>query len=251
LAKLTALRDCLLIYDYSSFPQDPSSEGLKLILQDMTRLIKNVVVLKSSEYIERGWCLYEYIVASLNVTVVCDEVNDPEFVKLRRWSSTRAPLPTSFKGHSFESSIQNAINQAVIQTVDRIRPQYVESKFTVEADRTLVTNLLIDKLMEALPSRKEYPSPYLGEWVDKPWQRDELSLAFTGKLNWDDMKSKWDHVGTYDIKPNELDVPFTIEEAVRRRYNVERPPRMSELEGVSRAFLGLLGSGRKKANPNS
>src|SRR5262249_42296908 len=49
LAKLSGFRNCLLIYDYTSFPQDPASTGLQLILQNMTRLIRNVVVLGSPE----------------------------------------------------------------------------------------------------------------------------------------------------------------------------------------------------------
>jgi hypothetical protein len=167
---------------------------------------------------------------------------------LRRWSSTRGPVSPSLKGHSFESSIQNAISQSIIAVVDRIRPKYVASGFTVEADRELVTGLLIDKLLDALPHRKEYPSPYLGEWVDKPWTKEDLTHAFTDRLDWDAMKDSWDHTQTYAYEPDELAVPTTIEEAVRMGYKVERPPPMSELEGMARVFSGL---GRSKPESSS
>jgi hypothetical protein len=248
LVKLRGLRDCLVIYDYSSFPQDPASPELALILENMTRLIGNVVVLASPEYVARGWCLYEYLIASIDVTVICDEVNDPSFVMLRRWSSTRGPVSLSLKGHSFESSIQNAISQSIIAVVDQIRPKYVASGFAVEADRELVTGLLVDKLLDALPHRKEYPSPYLGEWVDKAWTKEELTHAFTERLDWDAMKDSWDYTQTYAFEPDELAVPTTIEEVVRMGYKVERPPPMSELEGMARVFSGFGHSERESSS---
>ena len=86
----------------------------------MERLIEKVIVLKSTDYVERGWCLYEYIVASLKVTFVCDEVRDSDFVQLRQWSSMRAPASDSLRGHSFESSIQNSIDENILDIVNRI-----------------------------------------------------------------------------------------------------------------------------------
>lgn len=246
LERLRALSDCFLIYDYSSFPQDSGSEGLRLIFENMERLIDNVLVLSSADYVERGWCLYEYIVASLRVCIVCDEVNDPDFVQLRRWSDTQAPVSLSLKGHSHESNIQNAIGRGILETVDRIRPRYVDSGFTVATDRELVTRLLIDTLKRVLPTRKEYPSPYLGEWVDKAWKAEELTAAFTQHLDWDQMKEGWDHLDTSGLDPNELDVPSAIEEAVRRNYAITRSGPMSEWEGIGRVFSGL---GRRRPKP--
>jgi len=243
LAKLSQLTNCFIIYDYSSFPQDRSSIALDLILRNMTRLLNNVVVLASSDYLDRGWCLYEYIVASMRVNIVCDEVNDPDFVKLREWSSTKPPVSLSLKGHSFESNLQNTINKSVIETVNRIRPKYAQSSFTVEADRTIVTGLLIDDLMDTLPNRKEYPSPYLGEWVSKNWKREELAAAFTEHMDWEEMKRNWEHLGTVNMRPNKLGVPTTIEEAVRRGYLIERPPPISETDGLLRVFEGLMSRG--------
>jgi hypothetical protein len=242
LEKLRALKNCFLIYDYSSFPQDPSSDGLRLIFENMERLIDNVIILSSPDYVERGWCLYEYIVASFRVSVVCDEVNDPDFVQLRRWSDTHAPINLSLKGHSHESNIQNTISKGILEVVNRIRPRYVDSGFTVDTDRQLVTRLLIKTLISVLPTRKEYPSPYLGEWIDKSWKPEELSAAFTQHLDWDEMKKGWEDLDTFDLDPNELDVPATIEEAVKRNYAIERHGPMSEWDGIGRVWAGLFRS---------
>ena len=233
LAKLSALRDCFVIYDYSSFPQDPASAGLQEILKNMERLIEKVIVLKSTDYVERGWCLYEYIVASLKVTLVCDEVRDPDFVQLRQWSSMKAPPSDSIRGHSFESSIQNSIDENILDIVNRILPTYQKSGFSRLADRDVVTDLLIEKLMAALPPKKEYTSPYLGEWVSKRWTREELAKAFTEKLH-------WERLDTTKIAPHKLDVPSTIQQAVERRYAIERPPRLNLFSALERMIDGGL-----------
>lgn len=46
----------------------------------MTRLLRNVVILKSDDYAARGWCLFEYIVATMAQTIVCDELQHPKLV---------------------------------------------------------------------------------------------------------------------------------------------------------------------------
>lgn len=241
LRKLRGLKDCFLIYDYSSFPQDSRSPELRLILENMTRLIENVLILASPDYADRGWCLYEYVVASLRVAIVCDEVNDPDFVALRRWCSTHPPVNLSLKGHSVDSTIQNTISKEILEAVNRIRPRYVQSKFTVESDRQLVTDLLVRKLETTLPSRKEYPSGYLGEWVDKKWTYEELAAAFTETFDWDVMNERWDSVSTHNLlRPNELDVPSTIEGAVRKGYAVDRPGPMSTTESLFRVGEALF-----------
>jgi hypothetical protein len=242
LEKLRALTNCFLIYDYSSFPQDPSSDALRLIFEHMERLIDRVIILSSPDYVDRGWCLYEYIVASCRVSIVCDEVNDPDFVQLRCWSNTRAPISPSFRGHSHESNIQNTISKGILETVNRIRPRFVDSRFTVDTDRQLVTRLLIETLIRILPARKEYPSPHLGEWVTKSWKAEDLSAAFAQHLDWDDMKKGWEHLDTVDLDPNEPDVPSTIAAAVKRNYAIERHGPMSEWDGIGRAFAGLFRS---------
>jgi hypothetical protein len=240
LEKLRELKDCLLIYDYSSFPQDRTSNEFRTVIENMTRLIDNVVVLSSPDYMERGWCLYEYLVASLRVTIVCDEVNDPNFVDLRRWSATHAPINLSLKGHSSDSKIQNTISKEILEAVNRIRPKYVQSHFTVPDDQRHVTNLLVDHLYTALPARREYPSPYLGEWVNKAWTREEIATAFTEQMGGDELK--WNEFDSINMRPRHLDVPLTIEQAVRRKYAVDRPGPMDELDSISRTFEGLFTS---------
>ena len=81
--------------------------------------------------------------------------------------------------------------------------------------------------MAALPPKKEYPSPYLGEWVSRRWTREELAKAFTEKLH-------WERLDTTKIAPQELNVPSTIQQAVERRYAIERPPRLNLFSALER-----------------
>jgi hypothetical protein len=176
LAKLRALEDCFLIYDYASFPQDtaaPEDEALLLeILSGMNALISNVLVLTAPDFLERGWCIYEYTVASLRASIVCDELNDPNFVTLRNLAATQPPVSPRLTGHSIESEIQNAKNQRTLETVNAILPLFNRSKFTVERDREIVRNLLVSELGRALPSKMEY-LPYVGEWKTVSWTEEE------------------------------------------------------------------------------
>lgn len=96
LEKLRLLEDCFIIYDYCSFPQEPlnidEASKLQCILKYMGKLIENVVILHSADYTNRGWCIYEYIASSFLSSVVCDEIQEPAFVALRDWVSTRVPF---------------------------------------------------------------------------------------------------------------------------------------------------------------
>ena len=102
LRKLQALKDCFIVYDYSSFPQHPRSDqeeaDFRMILGSMGELIRSVVILEAPDYLQRGWCLYEYIVSSLHRTTVCDEVQDGRFVTLRDWATTDPPARTIVPG---------------------------------------------------------------------------------------------------------------------------------------------------------
>ena len=238
--RLRVLRDCFVVYDYCSFPQDRDPEKLSLVLENMTHLIRNVVILASDGYANRGWCLYEYLAATLQLSMVCDEIKDPDFVELLRWNSTEAPVNLSLKGHSHDAHIQNAINKGILDAVNRIRPRYIDSKFTVDQDREIVTKLLTEMLLRVLPGRREYPNPYLGEWVNKPWSREELELIFTDKRRSDAKIDELEYLGTTHLKPNRVYIPSTIEEAALKNYVTSRRKRMGYWESIWRVWEALL-----------
>jgi hypothetical protein len=221
LAKLQALEDCFLIYDYASFPQDTTSTkddaALREILMDMNALISNVLVLAAPDFLERGWCIYEYTVASMRASIVCDELNDPSYVLLRNLAATEPPVSMTLRGHSIESEIQNAKNQKTLETVNAILPLFNRSKFTVERDREIVRKLLVSELMRTLPSKMEYLS-YLGEWKTSSWTEEELYEAFTSELKWPPLQ--YSHL----FKPFEPKVPSTVAEAVTNGYELDRMP---------------------------
>lgn len=221
LAKLQSLEDCFLIYDYASFPQDtaaPEDEAALLeILSGMNSLISNVLVLEAQDFLERGWCIYEYIVASMRASIVCDELNDPNFVLLRNLAATRPPVSPRITGGGVESEIQNAKNQRTLETVNTILPRFNESKFTVERDRQIVRDLLVSELVRILPSRKEYVQ-YVGEWKTIPWTEEELREAFTSELKWKELQ----HSPLF--KPFTPKVPSTVAEAVRNGYRLDEMP---------------------------
>lgn len=236
--KLSKLQNCFMIYDYSSFPQRITNESekaaLENILTNMNQLIKNVVILKSPTYIERGWCIYEYILASLTLSAVCDEIRDPDFVRLRNFRATRPTLPENvFRGHSIDSSIQNSIAAEILQSVNRILPRFSHSLFTVEEDRKIVTELLLSLLLAVLPPKKEYPSPYLGEWIDVPWTREELQDAFQKEIQWGSLYT------SHSLNPYQLKVPDTLEEAMASNYSLDTAPPNTSMTWLER----ILGSG--------
>jgi hypothetical protein len=218
LEKLRQLKNCFIIYDYSSFPQQPLSgsedSDLQLILLYMTKLIKNVVILHSADYINRGWCIYEYIASSFLGSVVCDEMQDAKFVSLRNWVATRVPIPQNLFRDSWESQQQNYINDAILSTVNKILPLYKNALFTIEDDRKIVQGLLLNLLKRKLPAKKEHQL-YLGEWKTNRWTDDELKDAFDNEL-------KWNSEISLKRPEFEMDVPKTITEAVQRNYKINR-----------------------------
>jgi hypothetical protein len=191
------------------------------ILSGMNALISNVLVLAAPDFLERGWCIYEYIVASMRASIVCDELNDPAFILLRNLSATQPPVSPRLLGHAIESEIQNAKNQRTLETVNAILPLFNRSKFTVERDREIVRGLLVSELMKMLPAKQEYML-YLGEWKTIPWTEGELRDAFTGEL-------KWERLAYNDcFKPFEPKVPSTVIEAVANGYRLDQMPEQNE-----------------------
>jgi hypothetical protein len=225
LGMLQRLNDCFLIYDYSSFPQNTKAaedeQALRAILAGMNELISDVVVLAATDYLERGWCIYEYLVASMRASIICDEINEPGFVMLRNVAATRPPMYMGLRGSGIESGIQNAKSQATLKAVSGILPRFNKSKFTVEGDREVVRALLISELKQMLPLKMEY-EPYLGEWLNRQWDDNELRAAFSRGLDW-----KADQVA-HSFRPFEPKVPSALAEAVANGYQLDRMPLQSE-----------------------
>jgi hypothetical protein len=219
LQKLRALKDCFIVYDYSSFPQHPRSDqeeaDFRTILGSMDELIRQVVILDAPDYLERGWCLYEYIVSSLHRTTVCDEVQDARFVTLRDWASTDPPVALSFRD-SFESQQQNYLNERILGAVlNDVLPLYGEADFQYEADRAIVTELLLQHLVRTLPPTKESQA-YVGEWKTNTWSVERLRPFLSGTEELPRFESD---VG---IRRFETSVPANVQEAVDRRYEIKR-----------------------------
>jgi hypothetical protein len=185
------------------------------ILSGMNGLISNVLVLTAPDFLERGWCIYGYIVASMRASIVCDELNDPNFVMLRNLAATR--LPKAWPGHreSTEAELENAKSQRTLETVNTILPLFNRSKFTVERDREIVRDLLVSELMEMLPRKREYQQ-LVSEWNWKSWTKEELRAAFTSELKWEPIQIR--HL----FKPFEPKVPSTLAEAVINGYQLDR-----------------------------
>jgi len=218
LRKLRALKDCFVVYDYSSFPQRPRSEqeeaDFKKILGSMDQLIRSVVVLEAPDYLTRGWCLYEYIVASLHRTTVCDEVQDGRFVTLRDWVSTDPPVALSYRD-SFESQQQNYINERILAAMNDVLPLYQEAAFQYEDDRGVVTELLMEHLVRTLPPTK-HSQEYVGEWETAAWSVERLRPFFSGQGQVPRFESG------VAIKRFESSVPSNLQDAVNRRYEIKR-----------------------------
>ena len=219
LRRLRSLRDCFIIYDYSSFPQPPRTDEdeveFRKILGAMDELITNVVILDAEDYLARGWCLYEYIVASLHRTTVCDEVHDPRFATLRDWASTPPPTPVQNPWRdSFESMQQNFINERVLASVNTVLPLYQDAEFQTDEDREVVTGLLVEHLKRTLPSMKEH-QPYLGEWKHIAWTDATLAAFFRGE-------GQVPSLQTIGIERFDTAVPSTLQDAVDARYTIRR-----------------------------
>lgn len=218
LKKLKALKDCYIIYDYSSFPQDQTTEesrkALQQVLNSMNDFIDNVMILSDATYMTRGWCLYEYISASLRYRIICDEINDPALVRLRNVVATR-PNPPGI-GSTHREAV-NAKNQFVLEAVNAVLPVFVGSGFTKPKDKPVVQRLLMELLRNNLPLKQEYME-YVGEWKAREWTTEELAAAFESELKWEPLQ--YDH--TIPIfKPA---VPDTIVKAVVAGYEIKKQP---------------------------
>jgi hypothetical protein len=246
-AKLAVLENCYIIYDYCAFPQDTGTpEGaaaLNTVLSGMNELIHDVVVMAAPDYLERGWCIYEYIVASMRASLVCDEMNDPTFVTLRNLAATRPPVSPRITGGGMESEIQNAKNNRTLETVNTLLPLFGASKFSIESDRVIVRDLLVSELARMLPSKLEY-TPYLGEWKSTSWTKDELLNAFSSELEWEEMQE------TSMFKPYVMKVPETLEAAKARGYDVDRMPFDSpEMAWMRLVDMSWIGDGIARIAP--
>jgi hypothetical protein len=217
LQKLRALNDCFIIYDYTSFPQPPRSDqaeaDFKQILDSMDQFVRNVVVIETPDYLTRGWCVYEYIVASLRRSTVCDEVQDRRFVTLRDWASTAPPVALSFRD-SFESQQQNFINERVLEAVREVVQIYEQARFKNDYDREVVTGLLVDHLKRTLPPMKE-SQQYFGEWKTTSWSDERLSAVLSGEGELPRLEAG---IG---IKKFDTAVPATLQDSVERRYEIK------------------------------
>ncbi|MEV4064687.1 hypothetical protein [Nonomuraea dietziae] len=237
LDRLKELRDCFLIYDYSSFPQLPRTPAEEVefhqILRSMDKLIRNVVILDGPGYLTRGWCVYEYLVASLNKTTVCDEVHHPDFVALRDWASTPSPFVLSFRD-SFESQQQNAISTQLLTCVNKILPIYRVAEFQTEHDHRAVTGLLINHLKNTLPRKKKHV-PYLGEWESTAWTDEEIAAAFYGNMD----IPRLDQLATARFR---TEVPDTVAAAAGHRYRINAPDLLTHLNPVTPIIHHILGS---------
>ena len=192
LRRLKELRDCFVVYDYSSFPQlprtEPEEEEFQRILHAMNGIIDHVVILSGDGYLTRGWCVYEYILSTLKHTIVCDEVSDPAFVSLRDWVATEPPMAQNPWRNSWEAQQGNNINTNVLRLVNQILPVYSEARFRTEHDHTEVTAMLTRFLKLALPAKMEEPNPWLGgEWQSKAWTEEDLAQAFRGEMEIPDL----------------------------------------------------------------
>ena len=218
LEKLKALKDCYVVYDYTSFPQDTTTAeakcALSQVLDAMDGFIDNLLVLSAPDYMSRGWCLYEYIAGSLVHRIVCDEINDPALVRLRNLVATD-PHPPGI-GSTYREA-RNAKEELTLEAVNAILPFFGKSGFTVPADRTIVQKLLIQRLCRTLPRKHEY-MPYVGEWKTIEWTEEELAAAFKSELKWEALQ--YDPTIPIFIPA----VPDTVAGAVAASFRIEKQP---------------------------
>src|SRR5262249_51412847 len=133
-----------------------------------TSLLCNVVILRADNYIERGWCLYEYILASLKEELVCDEIGADEFIELRDIVGTWIPPSSNIRGDSFEASLDNSKGEKIIETINAILPKFEISGFTVPSDRSIVKGLLVEGLLRVTPRKADLYAlrRMAAEWVE-------------------------------------------------------------------------------------
>lgn len=220
LKRLLQLGDAYLILDYCSFPQAPFDEAhaghLEFILSKMSSLMENVVVLSSADYLSRGWCVYEYLLASLEGTLVCDEIQDERFMDLLRWSRTPAPAPASLFRDGIAGPYANFIQESILHSINRLLPQFKTSSYTLDSDKIRVQKMLRDQLLKSLPTRRLH-DPYLGETLSKPWTEKELESAFDTELSWDSMV-------TIPTQAFDVSLASSIEEGVKRGFQLTTMP---------------------------
>ncbi len=229
LTKLQLLENCYLVYDYSSFPQqtrrESSNEALQMILEHMDQLLRNVVVIDSPGYTDRGWCFYEYLIANLTRQVVCDELADERFVLVRKAAASEPPPHSQDPelgtreiirgGHSMRNEAQNAIAEALVNSVEQIAPSFKTAEFTVADDRLIVRHLLVDALVRALPAKKEHV-PYLGEWLSTSWTAAEVDAML------DSAAPEFHLQAAAGLELFEPDVARDLNAASARHYVVQR-----------------------------
>ena len=241
LSKLANLKDCFILYDYFSFPQDMQTEEARTllgkILRDMTALICNVVILDSQSYVERGWCFYEYLIASLKKELVCDEIGAKEFVALRDLVYTEIPPSYSSNGDTIESWLYNAKGRNIIELVNLILPRFNDSGFTVENDRQIVRELLVEGLLKALPDKQKH-TPYIG-WQPSGWRREEIERAFMEPL-----EPQFEH-SPIEFKPEDSAVYQDIDAAVAGQYRNAKKPLPASLQDLEIKRWSLMGGSHK------
>jgi hypothetical protein len=235
LQQLQALTGCYLIYDYASFPQDMSRPGaqaeLDRVLEAMNTFIHKVVVLDHPEFMSRGWCVYEYLVAALTCETVCDEIRHPALVRLRNLVSTE-PNPPGL-GSTYREA-RNAKSQLVLEAVNALLPVFAKGQYTKAADSEKVKRLLIDMLLKVLPRKQEY-LPYVGEWKTIEWTREELAQAFETELQWEALQ----HDPTMAIF--EPQVPRTLAGALATGFAIEQQPEGFAPTGLDAVDFGSAG----------
>jgi hypothetical protein len=224
--KLRELSNCFIIYDYSSFPQERTSSRMDIavVLRNMNNFVDNVVILKSDEYLTRGWCVYEYFLSSLKCSIVCDEIQHPAFVLLRNLVSTQTSSVSTFLpgGESTSARQENYISQNIINCSNEIMKLYRKARFSNMSidkvdgknDRDYVDSLLVNFLIAKLPSKREH-IPYGNNWIYTKWTEEEIRRMFESEIG-------FDGAITLPININSTDVPSTIEEAVKAKYEIRK-----------------------------
>ena len=217
LERLRLLKNCFIIYDYTSFPQVPSgvveSDGLRAILDNMQHLLKNVVVLGAPDYTDRGWCAYEYLGACLNHSIVCDEIQDERFVRLRDWAATQAPMATNTYHDGWESMMDNRISLSTLAAMNALGGTLSEARFSLDQDRATVRRLLVALLKDRLPSKKTL-GPHGGETSKARWTPADLEYALDAGFSLPEMSA------AVQMRPSKVAVPTSLEEAVDSGYAI-------------------------------
>jgi hypothetical protein len=218
LDRLRELKNCYLVYDYTSFPQPrrtPSEEKVfQEIMNHMNFLLDRVVVLQSPDHLERGWLVFEYLVSAIGQGIACDEVAHPDFVELHDWCNTRAPIPHNLIRNSYESMQSNYINGKILKLITKVAPLFRASKFSLATDREEVTKRMVSFLKQRLPPKMEYMQG-LGECESIPWTDEEIDAIFCGRV---DFQEEF----TGSLKRHETHVPRDLANASAKNYMVDR-----------------------------